>query len=106
MAARGGLGPTSPTSPISPSSQTYPMSPTITLERHPIVKFDSVTRSLDMPRSPLSPNSELQQTRHRKGLSKTGFTDRSTKDASGNWFSRLFGRKTEGEVQDDIKEYP
>ena len=106
MAARGGLGPTSPTSPISPIAQTYSMSPTITLERQATVKFDDATRSLDIPRSPMSQKSETQQTRHRKESKRTQITGTATNDASSSWFTRLFGRRGKDEVEDESKEYP
>ena len=112
MAARGGLGPVTPLYPAPLSAQTYSMTPAVTLERNPTVKFEPTTRSFELRRSIDAPrtidlgNTDLQQARLRKGSSREDTRDNGAKDSGGNWFSRWFGRPTRADVGEDTKQYP
>jgi len=112
MAARGGFGPNLPISPIPITAHTYSMSPAVTLERNPTIKFEPTTRSLDisrsieLPRMPVPQREGAQYARFRKGSPREYATTKSAKDASDSWFSKVFGRRRNDEVAEDTKEYP
>lgn len=115
IAARGGFGPispislvspASPISPISPSGNVYPMSPTITLERHATVQFEPSIKSMDLPRSPNTLSPDSPHRRSRKVPMERRSDNTGDRGPSESWLSRLFGWKTKGAEQDDTKEYP
>ena len=112
MAARGGLGAVAPVYPAPLSAQTYSMTPAVTLERNPTVKFEPTTRSFESRRSTDMPqisdvaNPDLHHARLRKGSPKENAQYEGAKNSKGNWFSRVFGRPTRRDVGEDAKQYP
>jgi len=106
MAARGGLGPTSPITPISPRGNMYSMNSAMTLDRHATVLSEPYTKSMDLPKSPHPRRSDSPDRRPNKGPLKQRTGEAAANDASAGWLSKLFKWKPADKEQGETSEYP
>ena len=92
------------------------MSPAVTLERNPTIKWEPTTRSLDLPRSvdlPRSPVVESHESPHARSanaVSKSHATQTPADNRASSWFPRIFGgrlgRARQYQAEEETKEFP
>lgn len=87
---------------------TYTMSPTVTLERNNVVKFET-GRSVDAPKSPSAEVLESQQSGLHRRTSLETKSEREIQDLPRNTkeglFAKLLSYKWKGGTKDDPKDF-